>query len=138
MFHPSRTGLKRFSLSLKIQCVAQLWHMLPSTMMARASNNPKTSVPSLFDVMRTRGRWPAISPYTRFVPTSGIRPWLLGVARLLVVRAHPSPSAGTLPSLLANRPAARPPTGCLSVCRSQTPCLSQSRSQFLLHHRLLD
>lgn len=43
---------KKIPLGLKIQCVAWLWHMLPSTMMARASNSHKTFVPASFDFIR--------------------------------------------------------------------------------------
>lgn len=128
---------KRIPLCLKIQCVAWLWHMLPSTMMARAS----TVIKRLSRLHLTLLDWgwrPVICSHTRFLHTSGIRPRSLGVARLLVVRAHPSPSAGTLPSLPANQPAARPPNGCLSVCHCQTPLPSQSLSLFLMDCCLQD
>lgn len=51
-----------------------------------------------------------------------------GTTGLTTIRAHPSPSAGTPPSLPANQPAVHPLTGCLSLCRPQAPLSSQSLS----------
>lgn len=128
---------KKIPLCLQIQCVAWLWHMLPSTMMARASSSHKTFVLASFDFIRLGLVACDLFPY-EVSPHKQDQATVVGCGTPVGVRAHPSPSAGMLPSLPANQPAARPPNDCLSVCHSQTPLPSQSLSQFLIDHHLQD